>query len=311
MVDTVHLKVPREDLGAIGVENIADMLTSPKHEVDEDGLICLKGRLGQSCRVFYKEGKELYIKGSLAKYYLDNNIQTLTRSDCMQAIQKLSDSLHLPIDKAKITRLDISTNLVVAHRPETYFPYLGESRYCQRLTQPSAVYWQNGIKTKLVYNKIEEAKSKKVAIPESIKDQNLFRFEMRYTKRVNQSLKRPDIRANLLADERFYIQLVNSWVDEYNAIDKYHQIKLDKTKMKTPKDFFYQMAMKQIQSMGQNSAIEYVEELRAENVFPKPEYYSRIKREIKDMFSKADESYSTDLIDELNKKVNQVKSYYR
>ena len=46
--------------------------------------------------------------GSLCKWYLGDNLQTMGRGDTQRAIEKLSDTLHVPMSKATITRLDIA-----------------------------------------------------------------------------------------------------------------------------------------------------------------------------------------------------------
>ncbi len=56
--------------------------------------------------------------------------------------------------------------------------------------------------------------------------------------------------------------------------------------MKTPKDFWDQMALLMIDNIGQAGAVDLVEELRAKQVFDKPEYYSRLKKEIRDKSKK-------------------------
>src|SRR5690625_930228 len=60
-------------------------------------------------RVYVSE-RGVSIQGSLSKYHLSDNMQTLRRQDTEQAIQRLSDDLHLPIKEAQVSRVDFAHN---------------------------------------------------------------------------------------------------------------------------------------------------------------------------------------------------------
>ena len=57
------------------------------------------------------------IIGSLSKYLYPNNIYPLDRHSTAEAMEKLSDSLHLNISDAKITGLEFGTQFVMRHNP--------------------------------------------------------------------------------------------------------------------------------------------------------------------------------------------------
>ena len=128
--------------------------------------------------------KGLFISGSLAKYYLSDNMQTLRRQDAEQAIQSLSDSLHLPIVEAQVSRIDFADNFIMQYEPEVYYPYLGESRHLKRYIQPESLYYKNGSRTMLFYDKPAEAKSKGYKIPDVWTSKNVLRYEIRYRRRL-------------------------------------------------------------------------------------------------------------------------------
>ena len=255
--------------------------------------------------------KGLFISGSLAKYYLSDNMQTLSRQDTEQAIQNLSDDLHLPIDEAQVSRIDFAHNFIMQYEPEVYYPYLGESQYFKRYIQPESLYYKNGSRTKLFYDKPAEAKSKGYKIPEVWTLKNVLRYEIRYRRRLNKQLKEPEIKAGTLYEEQFYIKLINRYVSDFKSIHKHSEINLDTENMSTPKDFWDQMALLMIDRIGQNGAVDLVEELRAKDVLDKPEYYSRLKKQIRDKSKKFSASDSTPLIEELESKVSALKRYYR
>ena len=255
--------------------------------------------------------KGLFISGSLAKYYLSDNMQTLRRQDTEQAIQNLSDDLHLPIDEAQVSRIDFAHNFIMQYEPEVYYPYLGESQYFKRYIQPESLYYKNGSRTKLFYDKPAGAKSKGYKIPEVWTLKNVLRYEIRYRRRLIKQLKEPEIKAGTLYEEKFYIKLVDRYVSDFKSIHKHSEINLDTENMSTPKDFWDQMALMKIQEISQSGAVDLIEELRAKDVLDKPEYYSRLKKQIRDKSKKYSASDSTPLIEELESKISALKRYYR
>jgi len=261
-------------------------------------------------RIYVSE-RGVSLQGSLAKYYLSDNMQTLRRKDTEQAIQKLSDDLNLPIKKAEVSRIDFAHNFIMQYEPEVYYPYLGESQYFKRYIQPESLYYKNGNRTKLFYDKVSEAKSGGNKIPEVWTLKNVLRYEIRYRRRLAKQFKEPEVRAGTLYDEKFYIKLIVRYVSDFKSIHKHSKINLDTENMRTPKNFMDQMALLMIDRISQAGAVDLVEELRAKEVFDKPEYYSRLKREIRDKSKKFSASDSTPLIEELESKVSALKRYYR
>ena len=250
------------------------------------------------------------LKGSLAKYYLDDNIQTLSRSDSQMAIEKLSDDLHLPVILAKVTRFDFAQNMLMTYQPEAYFPYLGECQYYQRLLQPQSLYNLNHKRVNHFYNKLAEAKKIYVIIPAAFIGDNLLRFELRYIGRIKEQFGKI-VNAGHLSNEQFYIELGKRWLKEYQNIYKNRKPNLNYSEMKSPKDYWKQINLQYINSIGLDEALRQVDEMKAKQVFEKPEYYSRLKKEIKELGCNPNLSETSELIEELDKKINRVKADYR
>ncbi|WP_142455214.1 phage/plasmid replication domain-containing protein [Gracilimonas mengyeensis] len=259
----------------------------------------------------YVTDRGVSIQGSLAKYYLSDNMQTLRRKDTEQAIQKLSDDLHLPIDEAQVSRIDFAHNFIMQFEPKVYYPYLGESQYYKRYIQPESLYYKNGNRTKLFYDKPAEAKNKGYEIPEVWTSKHVLRYEIRYKRRLHKQFKEPEVKAYKLYEEQFYIKLIDRYVSDFKSIHKLAEINLDTDNMSTPKDFWDQMALLSIKRIGQHGAVDLVEELRAKDALDRPEYYSRLKKEIRDKSKKFSASDSSPLIEELESKVSALKRYYR
>jgi len=179
-------------------------ITGVTEHCKDNGEIYISGVIGANYRAIVSLSG-LSLKGSLARYYLDDNYQTLTRSDSGRAIEMIADELHLPIDKAKVTRIDFAQNFLMTYKPESYYNYLGECQYYQRLSQPNSLYYSNGLRTKLFYNKVEEGKRKRQSLPEVWNDQNVLRYEMRFSKRLPSQLGIEEVNAVNLPNGRFVI----------------------------------------------------------------------------------------------------------
>ncbi|MFD2246366.1 phage/plasmid replication domain-containing protein [Pontibacter ruber] len=250
------------------------------------------------------------ITGSLPKFYTGTNIHTLNRSDCRRAFEMMADTLHLPIQRAKVKRVDVGLNLLTDHKPELYYPYLGESRYYKRLTQPTAVNYQNKLRTKKAYDKIAESKSKGVAIPEVYAGKNLLRFEVCYMQRLQKEFNQAFITPDVLTKESFYMGLIDRWHKEYESIKKTGLPKMDKSKMRTAKGFWSQIDSVAVKLLGQELLLNLTEEMKEGEGFTTSREYYRIREQIIDYASgKSDEE--PELIQELNKKVARAKQHYR
>lgn len=309
MFDTLKLYLRQDSVKDVDLlaEIPVYLENTTAHEKEDQ--IYYSGALN-NLRIYISE-RGVSIQGSLAKYYLSDNMQTLRRQDTERAIQKLSDDLHLPIDEAQVSRVDFAHNFIMQYEPEVYYPYLGESQYFKRYIQPESLYYKNGSRTKLFYDKVSEVKYRGLEIPEVWTSKNVLRYEIRYQKRLAKQFKEPEIRAYTLYDESFYIKLIEIYVTDYKSIHKHSQINLDTDNMRTPKDFWDQMALLMIDRIGQSGVVDLVEEMRAKEVFDKPEYYSRLKKEIREKSKKFTASDSTPLIEELEGKISALKRYYR
>ncbi|HRZ42180.1 MAG TPA: hypothetical protein P5228_05705 [Bacteroidales bacterium] len=249
-------------------------------------------------------------KGSLAKYYLTDNLHTLTRADAARAIEKLSDEVHLPINRAKITRVDLAANMLTDQPPESYYLFLGDCMYYQRQQLAHSLYYNNGLRTMIFYNKLAEAVAKDVTIPEVLIGQNLLRYELRFLNRLNKQLNN-DVTGGQIIMEPFYIDLVNRWYTEYQQIHKIREINLNYRAMKTPGDFWKQGNQQWIKLIGIEAALQMVDQLKALQAFDNPEYYSRLRNQIRKQFCQPDTTKELPFVVELDKKIKQALRYYR
>lgn len=310
MYDTLHLWIPALSINEDKfTERVPALLSNSTIHIKADGLQYITGSiLGMSASV---SNSGVSLKGSICKSYLNDNFKTLTRQDTQRAIEQMADVLILPIQQADVKRIDFAQSFTVNSEPESYYPFLGTSQYYKRLLQPKSVYYQNGMRTKLFYNKIAEGKSKGEVIPGIWANKHILRYELRYTSRLLHQFNKSTLQAKELSTEPFYLDMVSRWIAEYKVIQKNSIINFNLEIMKQPKDFFTQLLLLKINEIGQSNVIELVEQLKAQKVFAHPEYYSRLKADIKKLCKTDEVTMSADLITELDKKINQVKEYCR
>lgn len=309
MYDTINLWLPIDNANSIDVNKTLQHLSNITEHTRNDGQNYVSGYLKN-----YKinlSGQGVSLKGSLAKYFLPDNFNTLTRSDSARAFEMMADELYLPIEKAKVSRIDFSQNFLMDYEPEAYYNFLGECQYYNRQPQSKSLYYSNGLRQKLFYNKIAEGKAKGLSLPDVWNGQNVLRYEMRFTSRLPKQFNRPEITASTLLDEKFYMSLFDRWQAEYEAINKLHSINFNLSDMNSPKDFWKQINLMAVNMIGQDKIMQEIENLRHQKAFDKPEYYSRLKKEIKDLCKTPEMTASSDLVAELDKKIKTAKRYYR
>jgi hypothetical protein len=310
MYDSVNIWLGREQAGIESLSAFAESrLTGLTEIVRPDSQVILSGHL-QNYKVSISQSG-ISLKGSLAKYYLGDNIQTLTRADSQKAIEKMQDETSLPIDRAKVTRFDIAANLLMRLEPKAYYPYLGDSQYYKRSLLPDSVYYSNSQRVKLFYNKAAEAKKQGQRLPEVTTGYNILRYELRFTGRITKQFSRPEITVSTLVNEQFYIEAVSRWLQEYRSIHKQKEISINFSGMKSPKDFFKQLELFAVHTLGQDRLMQAIDEMRSQGTFEKPEYYSRLKRDLRELCNSPKLTTSSDLVNELDKKVDQACKHYR
>ena len=212
------------------------------------------GNLG-SLRVSVSN-KAIKIKdSSLCKWYLGDNFQGLSRGDTRHAIERLSDLLRLPMDRAVVTRIDAAANLIMKHEKGVYFNHLGNLQYFKRLEQPNGLYYSTINKILLFYEKVHEQTDKGQPVPEMYRGRDVLRYEQRYKRGLLKCFNLPELRASTLYDPVFYMNLVNQWRNDYERIKKLNDIHLDYNMIKTKKDQARQAILFYVKERGGELAV--------------------------------------------------------
>jgi hypothetical protein len=305
MYDNIEMALSKEQSPGISFLNtIPQYLTSVSNQGNNQFGEYVTGYL-DSLKVSISNNRVKVYDSSLCKYLLGDNFKTLTRGDTKRAIEKISDTLHLPFHLANITRIDAANNLIMQFPEAVYYPYLGEAQYYRRLPQPNGLYYNNQSRQLVFYGKEYEQKVKRQPIPELYRNRNVLRYEIRFKKQLRQQFKKPEITAGLLTDEAFYNGLVNRWKNEYLAIQKINSKLINMKATGSKKELAENLARYSILELGQPQVLSKVKEWQLSGDISKKQAYD-LRTFIKELTKAPINEKENDLINELNKKVKEA-----
>ncbi|MDD3322915.1 MAG: hypothetical protein PHS59_15870 [Paludibacter sp.] len=310
MYDNVDFKVRGIEVGGI------DFLSQTPLYFDVTGEHCFNGEnviTGNlnGLRVSTSQRGVNITDGSLCKWYLGDNFKTLERGDIQRAIEKLSDTLHLPIDKANVTRIDLAQNFIMKHPTEVYFNHLGSNYPSKRLEQPDGLYYSKHDTLLVFYDKVKEQRAKGQAIPELYSNRNTLRYEMRHKARLKDTFKVDRVTGAMLYEEQFYMDIVKRWKKAYKDIKKINDVTLNFKAMAGKKDL-YTLALASLieQQGGELAMIQQINELFKKGQIKKKQSYD-LRQAIKEASRASIATVESDVIKELDKKIDDVVRFYR
>ena len=324
MYDNVDFKIRIEDVSGIDFLNeVPQYLDKITGEHDFNGDYVVTGILGNNMNTNHFKvtisRRGVNIKnGSLCKYYLGDNFKTLGRRDTQEAIGKLSDTLHLPIDSATVSSIDVAQNFIVKQPVQVYYNHFGELKYAGRSPvtngegEIETLYYYKSKGVLVFYDKIKEQQSKKQPIPELYQNRNVLRYEQRYKSRLPNVFHVERVTASMLYSEKFYIDLLNSWRDSYYAIKKINDITINIEAMKGKKDLYTLGVLSLIEKAGGELAMmTQIEEAQKSGKIDKKRAYD-FRQVVKAACSeKVGISAQNECILELDRKVKEAVKFYR
>lgn len=311
MLDTVHFKIFQSE-----AKNV-DFLTEIPCYLDDvgehyyNGEAVITGSL-DNLKVSVNRHQMKIKDGSLCKWYFGDNYQTMGRGDVQRAIEKLSDTLHLQVGKASITRLDLAQNFITKHPSEVYLNHLGALRYAKRLQEPDGLYYCQTGGRLCFYDKNREQKNHRNPIPGLYDGRNVLRYEQRYTQKIATQLKVDEVIGESLYNEDFYMALLDRWEDTYKSINKINDVSLNFEAMKT-KQQLYKMGLLSLieQTGGQLQMIEQINEAQKQGKLSKKQAYD-LRLAINEACKIRDGlTVPNEAIQELDEKVGAAVKYYR
>lgn len=296
-----------------GVDFLAETpchLEDVAEHVFSDGLVVLTGHLG-NLKVIVNRYQVKVKDGSLCKYYMGNNFKAMGRKDTQRAIEKLSDTLHLPMSLAAVTRFDVAQNFCTKHPPEVYLNHLGLLKYATRLQEPNGVYYSQTGGRLAFYDKNREQKNKREVIPELYQDRNVLRYEQRYTQRLSKQLGVPEVTGSLLYDNAFYVDVINRWRDTYRQIQKINDVTINYKTMPRIKDLSnFGLLIYSESRGGLENVIAEIKEAQKRGELTTKQAFDHKKAFI-NAYQSGVGTTPNDAIAELDKKVNEAVRLYR
>jgi len=311
MYDSVNLRITQDEVGGVDFLSEIPCFLENVGEHTYDGVLVITGELG-GLKISLNRYQVKVKDGSLCKWYLGDNYQTMGRSDTEQAIERLSDTLHLPMSRATVTRLDFAQNLIVKYPPEVYFNHLGLLKNSTRLQEPTGIYYKQTNGRLCFYDKNREQRNHREPIPEMYKDRNVLRYEQRFTQRLASQFGVPKVTGALLFDEGFYIGLMNRWKDSYNNIQKINDIQINFEAMKTKQEL-HKMGVLALTELvgGQMDFIAMINEAANKGVLTRKQAYD-LRKTVNDACNVKDGlTTQSDAIQELDKKISEAVRFYR
>ncbi len=312
MYDNIEFKLLGDQAGNIDLLAEIPLLlkNTSNHEFNQGETVSITGYL-ENLKVNVTKNRVKVIESSLCKWYLKENFQTLTRGDTKRAIEKMSDMLHLPMQKADITRIDLAQNFIVKHETDVYYNHLGLLQYYSRLEQNKGLYYNNNTKLLVFYDKVAEYKYKHLPVPILYQNRNVLRYEMRFTRQLLKQFNTPQLIAEKLYNEQFYIDIINRWYEAYKNIHKIRNLNnIDFTMIKTKEQLKLQGVSLLI--LEQGGELEFLKKL--DEAQKKGELTKKQKSDLKILIKDACESEiltcPSDVITELDKKIKEAVKYY-
>lgn len=250
--------------------------------------------------------KSVTIKGSICKWYLGDNLHSMTLADVQNALSQLSEITGLPIEKSYIERVDLAANLIMENPAEAYFPHLGiiEKRNVRPKHMDAGVYYDLPSKplgkVKLAfYSKEKEAKEHNEPMPSDWKGKNILRYECRFKFYCSSRS------AVSLYDKEFYDQCLEQWKEHYDEIVKQNETVLNWGEITSKKDLAKLGLLAACQQVGGvNKAIEQVEQARVMGKLTSKQSFDFRKALIQANEVNGRLTVISPLIEELNKKID-------
>ena len=222
MYDKVTLQIDTDSKKA---QDVVSKLANVKASTEKNGFTRYMGNF----KNFFVavNGIEVYLRGSLNKYYFGDNLRNGTREDTMEAILGLSEDLGLDLMKANVVGLELGVNIETENPVEEYLQNLREMTRRKREIVGHSLYYLNADKKRadviIFYDKLKQMQESGCPIPAEYQGKNVLRCEMRFRGRLSQTIQGPKIKGEDLCKADFCSRVVNEMLVRYGSIAKKEQ----------------------------------------------------------------------------------------
>jgi hypothetical protein len=255
-------------------------------------------------------GSHISISGSLSEYFCGSNIESLSRKDTKESIERLSDELSQDINNFTISRLDIALNLILDYEVNNYLPCLGDLQCFKKdVYANGTVLYKNSQRSLSFYNKKAERAAKRKSLPLFFKDKNILRYEQQLKRQPGAILRVEELKGSMLSDECFNRQLSELWKNEYFEIHKVRTFKINQEvlPMLSRKILLNLLAAKGAGQIGIENLLTMLEQGK-QNMYNKQ--YNRLKKTIIELVNEPDLTEPNENIKELDSKIIEAANIY-
>lgn len=304
MYDNVGLWMPSEKIKWRGYRDaIPSLLSNVGYTEKQNGNWWINGNL-ENLRIAVGEAG-ISIKGSPNKYVHGYNFAKLTRQEFQLGIEKISDTFKMDIKKSNATKIDIAHNFCMNEDVRLYYQYLGMNQYYQRQEFDNSIYYRNKQRTIVFYDKVKEGINNGEIIPTAWHNKNVLRYELRFLGRLLKQFNRSVLTAEDLYKDEVYIQIIDRWILEYQKIKKNKVMNPNKQTLtnKEAKDYLLSAL---VAEYGQNKVLSIVDGWK--DKFTTNKEAQRFKKSLNNL---AGLTLESDLIQELDNKIHNIKNHYR
>lgn len=299
MIDTLNIEIEKNLLTNEMIEGVISRMKEPKIGIGKNGKYGY-GKI-DNYRIVVHENGNVYLTGSICKFYNGNNLRVIKKEQLGDALKLLSNRTGLPIEKGRIMRIDVGINLEVENLTKFYFDCLKEtSRFVKNQRDTEVRYSKESFDI-VFYDKIRELRKNDPITYERNKDKKVVRIEVRLRKRVRGLLGYANnVKAVMLRSTTFYNKLQLFLVKQYEAIEKRSNLKLNEIReVSDVKNF---IAYNGIEKLGGlHGCIKVIMRLR-EDKWIDSKKNKAVKVWLKRISQKAKKGFLEDdkLVDELN-----------
>ncbi|MGQ7867830.1 phage/plasmid replication domain-containing protein [Sunxiuqinia sp. sy24] len=283
-----------------------NFLSQIPHELEitskgiEYGIPFIRGKI-RNLKIRITKSK-IKIEGSIHVFYKGNNLDAMTFKEYIEAMELLKECLELPLEMARVSRLDFSGNMKVKHDPAAYFNYFGQKSRFRKSVLDNGVIYGSEEKGLIFYDKIREMKRKREVIPEYFKGKNIMRFEIRFTRKLGKTFHVPELQVMHLMDRSFFNKLCLMWRQEFKSLIMEMESPLELQPIGSKTKLIESLALQQIHKIGIDQFLDEISSWQLAGEITKKDAYE-IRKFIKE---KAAEKYplaENELIRELNQKI--------
>ena len=247
--------------------------------------VLFRGHLRNICVTEYLSGVSMC--GSLNKYANDGaNLTNMSLDETRATLVELQDSCHIDLRNAHVSALEFGFNLLMKSDVGRYLKLLGDMprRIRKSVNDETLYYVRRGRErdTFTLYDKIRDAKKKKMVMPSELDGKNLLRVELRYSNGIAALLKEHEVTGDTLTQRFFIDKLINNMCSMYDSIQKKNRVNIkniepDKKESEYLKLFVAVMAT----VAGDRFSIDdYMDELKAQRVFKNKTQYTRLRNKL-------------------------------